>query len=400
MSSLDHKNLPAVVHSISSINGYGAAWSLARAGIPVVGLWADRNPMVYSKLTRQNIQVPDENSQGEELIDCLVDLGRSARSRRVLYMMSDLGAFLASTHREQLEPYYIYPWMTWDQVKATLHRKTMFEIAASAGVALPKTWFSNNDNWSDVNLEKLPYPLILKPMVSRFGFEDEKVTNAWTFTNKYGKAIELHDAAQFRAVLPDLLSDDTPVCAQERIHCKISDLWTHHFYSVGGEIKAQFCGHKVHQIPEDFGTGSITRAEPNLDIARESAKFLRATQFTGIGNIEYIRTDDGYKFVEINPRGYYWSSLATACGVNLYKIMYDHLGLGIEPEWTQQTHDGLIWYDVDHLPSYLRSPNKEMSVSRFLLSRRMEAAANLREPRLAYRRYKTFWKNLMSVKPA
>jgi len=183
----NHNHLQAVVHSISTINGYGAAWSLARAGVPVVGLWADRNPMVYSKLTRENIRVPDENSHGEELIGRLVDLGKQAKSRRVLYMMSDLGAFLASTHREQLEPYYIHPWMTWDQVKATLHRKTMFEIAESAGVALPRTWFSSNDNWSDIDLQKLPYPLILKPMVSRFGFDNETVTNAWTFTNKYGR---------------------------------------------------------------------------------------------------------------------------------------------------------------------------------------------------------------------
>ena len=229
--------------------------------------------------------------------------------------------------------------------------------------------------------------------------DGHKIQNAWAFTSKHGKAIEVHAATQFREIMPELITDKTPVCIQERLPCRIDDLWAHHYYAVDGDIVADFTGHKLHQVPADFGTGTICRAAPNKDIIRESKKFVRKIRFSGIGNIEYIRTDSGYKFVETNPRGYYWSSLATACGVNLYKIMYDHLNGGhIYPGNAHQSSRKLLWYDLDHFPDYLKFPHKRLSLFNFLVSPKMEAYANREDFRLSTRRYYSFGKQMLKDK--
>ncbi len=380
--------IPAVVHSTTSINGYGAMWSLNQAKVPVVGLFEDFAPHVHSKLTMQNIQVPHENADPDGLIAKLVELGEQAGEKRVLYMLSDLGAFLASTHREQLEPYYLHPWMDWQLVRDTLHRRDMFDAAERANVPLPATWWSDDQQWEDLDIDQLPYPIMLKPMVSRFDLDGEAVKNPWSFTRKYGKAIELHSPEEFRRIAPDLRTEATPVCAQQRIQCEIDDLWTHHFYSVEGEIQVEFTGYKLDQVPDDFGTGSICRSAPNEEISELSRRFLAETKFTGVGNIEYIRTDNGYLFVEINPRSNYWSSLATGCGINLYYAMYLHMtGEDLDPLKGRNQKNGRVWYDIGHIGHYLASKNKRISPLSFLFSRKMEAIANLGDYKIALRRY-------------
>ncbi len=107
--------------------------------------------------------------------------------------------------------------------------------------------------------------------------------------------------------------------------------------------------------------------------------------------MEYIYTPDSYKFVEINPRGFFWSSLATPCGINLYRIMYDDMVHGtVNPASCIQNDRRLIWYDLEALPDYFCYPSKCIGVFRFLTTNKMEAILSVRDIRVATARIMWF----------
>lgn len=381
---------PAVVYPITTPNGYGAVWSLGITGVPVIGLASGDTYFSKSRFLSEFHVVPDVIDDPEGFADALVELGKRQKQKLVIIVTGDIEAFVISTNRQRLEPYYLYPYLDWKQVQQTLHRKPMFDAAVMAGNTLPQTWFPADPEWSDIDLQALPYPVILKPMVSRFHFEDEKIHNAWAFTSKYGKAIEVHSPSELERIRCDLKDENSPVCIQERMNCQIDDLWAHHFYSRNGQLIADFTGRKLHQRPHDFGTGSICRAEMNPEIISETERFVRYIGYSGIGNIEYIQTPDGYKFVEINPRGYFWSSLATSCGVNLYRIQYDDMvGREVGKGDHSQKNNRLIWYQLNSIPDYLAYKDKRIGVFQLLFSPKMESTMNLRDWEVSWI---TFWR--------
>lgn len=380
-----NKKAYAVIYPAASINAYGAIWSLGKVGIPVIALSPVDTPHFRSRFVEEHYITPDAARDTGNFVEFLVGLGKLKRTKSVLYMMEDVYAYIASAYVDELEPHYYYPYLTKDQLIITLNKKAMYQAAYESGIQQPRTWFPNDARWAERNAGNLTYPVIIKPLVSRFSFNNKSIEQVLSFPDKYGKAIKIKSSDELLKLLPQVSDEGFSVCVQQQINCKIDNLFSHKFYcGANGEILASFTGRKLHQEPPDFGTGVIAKAEINPDIVEESKKFLKKIAYRGIGSIEYIKTTEDYKFIEINPRAYFWQSLSTASGVNLYQLMYEHLtGESVDLEKYVQRSNQILWYDAGRLRSFIGFRNKTISLTKFLLSPKMEAVINLNDPKVS-----------------
>jgi len=383
--------VPAVVYPVNRVNGYNAVRSLAAAGIPVIGLSADYTENLKSVYLCEAYVTPHAACETEAFIDFLINLMRGRDGKPVLFVMDDAYAFVVSVHQERLQPHFRYPYLDRSQLEAVIDKRVMHDTAMAAGMDLPETFFPEDLDWVMSNAGKLRYPVVIKPLVSRFAYEGEEIVQVSAFLQRYGKAVEAGSARELVMTLPGIVMEGFAVCVQERINCRIADLWTHNFYcDDGGEILAGFNGRKLHQQPADFGICTVGMAAQNPGVVEESKKFLQHVGYRGLGSMEYIKTGDGYKFVEINPRGEFWNGLAATCNVNLYKLAYDHLcGRPISPDDYRQSAVPKIWYDLSKFHKFVRYRERDITMSRFILVPKMEAIANFKDRGLMVGRIRT-----------
>ncbi|MGV9206200.1 MAG: hypothetical protein ACOC44_19520, partial [Promethearchaeia archaeon] len=113
-----------------------------------------------------------------------------------------------------------------------------------------------------------------------------------------------------------------------------------------GEIKAHWTGVKLREHPIQFGTATFTKSTYVEACKQHSEKLLKALNYTGVCEVEYIKdpVSGEYKLIEINPRTWLWVGLAKACGVDYAKMIYDYVN---RKELEQPKADDVIRYWIN-----------------------------------------------------
>ena len=303
---------PAVVFDLSA-NGIGIVRSLGRRGISVHAF--DTDPKYRAGRTRyaECGACPHPVYKERELLLFLLELRKTLPREAVLFAGSDDYVSFISRNRRVLSEHYRFLLPDETLVDAVLDKRLTYELAVTHGVPCPKTLFVGPGVRFEDFTGQMTFPCILKPVYSA---DFRRRLNRKAIVVE--REDELKEKYQQYSHFGELMVQELIPGGEEQL------------YSVGTlfdqrmELIAVFTGQKLHQYPPNFGSGSLARSVRNDALAEAGVSFMRELGFRGLGMLEYkLDPRDGkLKFLEINPRTWYWHSLSRACGVDLPYLYY------------------------------------------------------------------------------
>ncbi len=340
-ATADSENPAAVLIGLDSMQGLGAARVLASRGVPVIALAKD--PHHDSCKTRVCRQIITTNTETEELIQTLEELGRTLARKAVLVPCEDANVLLVSRHRQRLEPWFHVMLPDPDVVEMLMDKTSFYSYAAEHGFPIPATHLIRNRQELEDVMGTLTFPCILKPANSATGLWERNVTVS---------AFRVADAASLRELYDAHHQLTDVLIVQQWIEGADSDLYScNTYFGADSEPLVSFTARKLRQWPPHVGKsclGEECRAEPVL---AETVKLLRAVRYKGLGYVEFKRDARTGEYFIIEPnvgRPTGRSAIAEAGGVELLFTMYcDALGRPL-PQNRQQTYGGVKWIHLRH----------------------------------------------------
>ncbi|MBM9605717.1 carboxylate--amine ligase [Desulfopila inferna] len=279
-----------------------------------------------SKYCRECITYPDPTRQPQEFIDRIKDIIKEMKIE-VILPVTDVTTIPVCEHKKDLEPYCHVPFSNPESVNFAADKSKLFHLAEELGVAVPKSFWLEEEGDKDKIGDKLSYPLVIKPGRSRI-----KTENGWLSTMvKY---------ADNQRELNSILAAESPLAypllLQERIIGPGVGIFV--CYNHGTPL-AFFSHRRLREKPPSGGVSVLRESIPVSPVAREfSERLLNHLQWHGVAMVEFKvdQRDDTPKLMEINGR--FWGSLQLAidAGVDFPALLIDIID--------QKTSQSLVKY--------------------------------------------------------
>lgn len=277
--------------------------SLARAGHDVsVGESDAWSKAAWSRSSRGRFQYPAPGDGVDAFIGTLTEIVRHACGTLVL-PMTEATTLPISQHRDALiaaGAVLVLP--DHQDVLRAFNKDSSTKLAASLGIATPKTLALTSLEQARDMANSIAYPVVLKPCAS------EEISGNGTVRTG-GRPRYAATAKQFEAAYRDISSRSDAVLVQEFIHGE----GTGYFALLNhGELRAEFAHQRIRDV-HPTGSGSSLRQSvlPDDDIRKASLAMLRALNWHGVAMVEFRRSAGVPVFMEVNGR--FWNSLALAC---------------------------------------------------------------------------------------
>ena len=331
-AALHRRDCPAVVLDLSA-NGIGIVRSLGRKGIRVFAY--DTEPKYRTGRTRYADCgiCPHPVYNERELLQLLLELRRKFSSKAVLFAGSDDYVSFISKNRDVLSEYYYFLLPEASLIEAVLDKRLTYELALKHNIPCPKTLIVGKDDRFEDFIGQMTFPCILKPVYSadfrrRLNKKAIVIDREDELKQKY-----LHYSQFGELMIQELIPGD-----EDQLY-GVATLFDENM-----DLLAVFTGQKLHQYPPYFGSGSLVRSMRDDEIAKAGVSFLKDLGFKGFGKLEFkLDPRDGkLKFLEINPRTWYWHSLSQPCGVDLPYLYYLSV-TGQNPQPVTEQKTGIKW---------------------------------------------------------
>jgi predicted ATP-grasp superfamily ATP-dependent carboligase len=193
-------------------------------------------------------------------------------------------------------------------------------LAASLGIAVPKTVTVVNLEQARDLAQSIRYPVVLKPRASEELSPTGKVRTG-------GRPRYASNPAQFNAAYADISARSSALLVQEFVVGEGTGYFAlmHH-----GELRSEFAHRRIRDV-HPTGSGSAVRisVEPDPEIRKSSLNILSALRWHGVAMVEYRRQAGSPPvFMEVNGR--FWNSLPLACyaGVDFPALLAQMVELG------------------------------------------------------------------------
>jgi D-aspartate ligase len=310
------KNKPGAVIIEGHVQGLSNMRSLGEAGIPVYVVDKYNCIARYSKYCRKFLRCPDYLK--DEFAEFLIEIAISENfTGWVLIPSNDHAVYTISKHKSHLEQYYKIITPDLKIIEKIYDKSKLLTIAGQNNIPIPTTYYFTSAD--DVIGKDITYPVITK---GKMGL---------SFYQAVGKkALLANNENEFRDQLKTIGGryDKEGTFTQELVPLNGKN-HTVSFtaFCENGEIKTYWMGEKLREHPLYFGTATFTKSVHYEDCYRQSVPLLKALQYTGVCEVEYILDprDNIYKLIEINARTWLWVGLAKACGIDYARIIYDYV---------------------------------------------------------------------------
>lgn len=327
-----------------------AVRSLASTGHHVlVGESASWSKAGWSRSCRGTFRYPAPQDDVAAFVACIVEIARAGPGTLVL-PMSEATTLPLSANRDRVFAVggrVVLPAHS-DLLRACDKDETL-RIAASLGIAVPKTMLISHQEEASQARKVLSFPVVLKPRSSEELRSSGVVRTA-------GKPHYVSNQTEFDAEYEEMSRKCSGVLVQEFVDgvgAGYFALMRH------GELRAEFAHRRIRDL-RPTGSGSVVRVsvEPNPAIRAASLAMLKALNWHGVAMVEFRQ--QGTKppvFMEVNGR--FWHSLALACfaGVDFPSLLArmaehgdvepsNHLRPGVRCRW--------VLGDLRHLVSVWR----------------------------------------------
>lgn len=358
---------PGAIIIEGHVQGLSNTRSLGEAGIPVFVV--DKNDCLahYSKYCLKFFRCPDYLTG--EFADFLIEIAKKNNiTGWVLIPSNDHAVFTISKHRNKLEKYYKIITPALNIIENIYDKTRLFRIAENERIPCPLTY--NIKKIEDSDQFRISFPVIIK---GRFGLSYYKEFGKKAFfandeasLKKYLKAIKKNFELENAIIQEFIPSDKTNRTISFTSFCK------------DGEIKTFWMGAKLREHPLRFGTATFAESVYVKECYLNSINLLRALNYTGVCEIEYLKDprDGKYKLIEINARTWLWVGLAKECGIDYAKYIYEYLNdilIGFPAEYKLNTK--WINYFTDTIFSIKAIVTGKLRISEYLKSLKGEKIA-------------------------
>ncbi|MCB0933376.1 MAG: ATP-grasp domain-containing protein [Mycobacterium sp.] len=300
----------------------GVYRTLGRAGVPVYAVVAERrSPVARSRyVTGKILWKPHRGDTNADLIERLIDLGRTLRRRSLIVCIADEMALLVASHRTDLEDYFILPAVAPELPVMLSDKKGLSELGRRHGVAAPRQLLADSMAELEAVLDEMPVPVVVKTTALR-----GQVRNVDSAT-VVGSRDELLDRARgwqepFSILLQECIPDDVA-----------EDWFTHGYCDTTGTARVVFTGRKVRCWPVRGGSTAAAYGATNPELAGLASRFCAAVGYRGAFDIDWRldRRDGSYNLLDFNPRvGAQFRLFENDAGIDVVRAM--HLDLSGRP---------------------------------------------------------------------
>ena len=325
--------------------------SLARAGHTVfVGESSSWSKAGWSRACSHQMQYASPRHNIDAFLNDLVTFVRQHPGILVL-PMTEATTLQLSEHRESLiavGAQFVLPehkdlLRAFDKVETT-------RLAASLGVAVPKTLVISNPQEAREVSPSLPYPVVLKARASE-DFRSGKLRPT-------GRPLYARNATEFDHAYGRICDRCSSVLVQEFVPgagMGYFALMDH------GELRAEFAHRRIRDvIPTGSGSALRVSVAPDPEIRRASLAILSALRWNGVAMVEF-RKQSALPAIFMEVNGRFWHSLALACyaGVDfpgLLAQMAEHGDLETVTNYQRGVRCRWVLGDVRHLVEVWKGP--------------------------------------------
>lgn len=207
------------------------------------------------------------------------------------------------------------------RMTAALSKNAMLEIAAQAGIALPRTLIPRDERDLPEIAREFGLPIVVKGDTGESGETVRIVQNPGELAANYREVCARESRADARPALQEFVPGTA--------------------YSVGGlyhhgRALRVIVHRKLVRYPHPYGGRTVRGiTEDCPEVCREAFRIFEALEYTGLGHVEFIRDErDGrFKFLEVNPRLWGTIGVARQAGVDLFSPYRDLVaGIAVEPD--------------------------------------------------------------------
>jgi predicted ATP-grasp superfamily ATP-dependent carboligase len=324
---------PALVLGLGA-NGYGIVRSLAREGVPVVGLYSRDDE--FGRLSRhcESRRVPAAAlADGAAFCDVLARQARTLGERPVVFATDDRHALLLSEHHAALAPHVRVHAVPAASMRALVDKAEMSRRCAALGIRTPHTHVTEPGE-VDLAARGFPYPCIVKPSRS---FGAEFPPGLKNFVADSREALEAFHAAHPGLAGACIWQEIVPGGDETIFQCTA-------VVRGSGDMGGVVTIRKIHQYPPGYGITSLGRTEAAPAMVRESLRLLEALGYRGVASLEFKRHAGVDYFIELNPRLPWYNALFADAGINLSYLAYRDLIDRPLPAPPQR--DGVHWISL------------------------------------------------------
>lgn len=343
----DGNGPPAVVFPADRPAPLWIARSLGRRNIPVYGIDADPDAIAMASRYLKPCPLPNGDKSDENRLEYLLKLGKEL-GEAVLYPVSDDAVMLASGARDELQQYYRFVMPDHTTVKGVLTKDGLHRVAAEHDISAPQKFPARSLDEVKEVADRLPYPVILKPVFSPSWLRPEIMAILReSFLTGPSKVSYCTDRETLLRKYTAIAQYDPNMIIQEVIPGEDRRLGYFCFYlNRQSKPLATFAGIKERILPVGFGSATYVRSIYDPELEEISLRLLTSIGYQGLGGVEFKKDprDGQYKLIEFNARFGMWDSLATRCGIDIPYIAYrDTLGWEVEPQ--RQYRENVRWVD-------------------------------------------------------
>lgn len=330
----------AVVFALDSVNGLQTARTLARRGIPVIGIAGDlKHPCSRTRVCKEILLA---NTETEDVIKALEALGPRLEQKAVLFPCNNLEVQLISLHRHKLERWYHIVLSEQDVNEILMQKTSFYNYAQKEGFPIPRTFILNSKTDAEQAAQQLIFPCILKPSSRSYEWEH----------NSTFKVYKAFTADEFLALYDRCNKWSKDLVVQEWIEGSDSNLYTCYcYFSRDCEPLVTFVTRKIRQWPPEMGEGCLGEECRNDIVLEETVRLFKRIRLRGLGYLEIKCDSRTGKYLIVEPnvgRPTSKSALAEAGGVELVYTMYcDAVGWNL-PANREQKYRNTKWIYLRH----------------------------------------------------
>ena len=284
--------------------------SLGRAGVPVCVAKSDERALALTSRYVQRRLRWGSGTDGARR-DALIELCRRERlDGWTLIPTDDEDAALIAPRARRTRQVLVLTTPPWEILQRAYDKRLAYELAADAGVPVPKTCLLGADpSGLDVS-----FPVIVKPAF-RARHSRLPRDKAWQADDRAG-LLELHRRLG-SLVDPQTLMVQELIPGEEQL--------SYAALCSEGRVLACLTARRTRQFPIDFGRAS-THVESILDssVCSDAERLLSRLRMTGIVEVEFKRdprTGEN-KLLDVNPRVWGWQSMCARAGVDFPLLLW------------------------------------------------------------------------------
>jgi D-aspartate ligase len=326
---LSSRKLPlAIVLGLSS-GGVAAVRSLANRDIGVVAFSYDHQPGTHTRCADVFV-CPDPTRETSEFIGFLNDFCEELPQPSPVIISEDAYVDAISSAPQTLSKNMILPFSR--ESTGITNKVLQVEAAIRAGVGVPKTVAVTDVPTGNIELSSL-LPAIIKGKQAHLWLQKGMPKTLFCNSiNELEDALRLVRECSAEAIVQNAILGPVSALASACV-----------FIDPKGELLGSFCMRKLRAFPG--GVGSYVKTEAIPPLIEATVSLCRELKYWGMAEVEYKwdSSDSSWKMIELNPRLWEQTALASASGVDFPYIIYQ-TARGIR-ESSLQFKENLNWQD-------------------------------------------------------